>query len=101
MQQKKRQTTVGNPSSRIIVLLTVLLYGITKYIHTCVRACVRGFVVRRAVSAMASVSMRNSELFGLGETGYEKFRNMMEVIEATNDHLGVSLVFNRNCLPLP
>lgn len=46
--------------------------------------------VRRAVSAMASVSMRNSETFRLGETGCEKFRNMIEVIEATNATLGVS-----------
>lgn len=38
---------------------------------------------------MASVSMRNSEAFGQGETGSEKFRNMIEVIEATNDNLGV------------
>lgn len=35
--------------------------------------------------------MRNSEMFGLGETGCEKFRNMMEVIEATNATLGVRL----------
>lgn len=39
---------------------------------------------------MGAVSMRNSEMFGQGETGCEKFRNMMEVIEATNATLGVS-----------
>lgn len=43
----------------------------------------------RAVSDVAGVSMRNSEAFGLKETEGEKFRNMVEVIEATNCDLGV------------
>ncbi|CAM9178830.1 unnamed protein product [Scytosiphon promiscuus] len=56
----------------------------------------------RAVSAMASIAMRNSEVFGQGETGSEKFRNMIEVIEATNDNLGVNhlLYTIAKCLPV-
>ncbi|CAN0280045.1 unnamed protein product, partial [Ectocarpus sp. 12 AP-2014] len=45
----------------------------------------------RTVSTIAAVSMNNSEVYGQGQTGCEKFRNMIEVIEATNDNLGVSM----------
>lgn len=45
--------------------------------------------VCRAISTMGAVSLRNSEMFWRGETGCEKFRNMVEVIEATNATLGV------------
>lgn len=46
----------------------------------------------RAVSDMAAVSIRNSEMFGRDETESEKFRNMVEVIQAANDDLGVGAV---------
>eukprot|EP00903_Cladosiphon_okamuranus_P012675 g11855.t1 len=56
----------------------------------------------RAISTMGAVSMKNSEMFGRGETGCEKFRNMMEVIEATNVTLGVNhlLYTIAKCLPV-
>ncbi|CAM9142488.1 unnamed protein product [Laminaria digitata] len=56
----------------------------------------------RAIAEMASVSIRNSELFGVGQRGCDKFRNMVEVIEATNDRLGVNhlLYTIAKCLPL-
>eukprot|EP00752_Nemacystus_decipiens_P009302 g8313.t1 len=56
----------------------------------------------RAVSTMGAVSMRNSEMFWRGEMGCEKFRNMMEVIEATNATLGVNhlLYTIAKCLPV-
>lgn len=52
--------------------------------------------VCRAISVMASVSIRNSEVFGLGQRGCDKFRNMVEVIEATNDRLGVSATLDHH-----
>ncbi|CAM9593568.1 unnamed protein product [Ectocarpus sp. 6 AP-2014] len=56
----------------------------------------------RTVSTMAAVSMHNSEVYGQGQTGCEKFRNMIEVIEATNDNLGVNhlLYTIAKCLPV-
>lgn len=53
----------------------------------------RPSLCRRAISTIGAVSMRNSEMYWQGETGCEKFRNMMEVIEATNATLGVSCSF--------
>lgn len=44
----------------------------------------------RTVSQVAGVSMYNAEEFELREAEGEKFRNMLEVIEATNCDLGVS-----------
>lgn len=52
--------------------------------------------VCRAISVMASLSIRNSEVFGLGQRGCDKFRNMVEVIEATNDRLGVSATLDHH-----
>ncbi|CAM9635261.1 unnamed protein product, partial [Ectocarpus sp. 12 AP-2014] len=56
----------------------------------------------RTVSTIAAVSMNNSEVYGQGQTGCEKFRNMIEVIEATNDNLGVNhlLYTIAKCLPV-
>ena len=46
----------------------------------------------RALCNMAAVAMRNAEAFELGERGCEKFRNMVEIMEATSiKHLGVSI----------